>query len=363
MREDHDGATVYRTATYPAANAGVARRLLNHLSCTVSAWTSVPYLRPFDVVITEYPPLFTSFTGLSLAKLHGSPHVLNVGDLWVEAAIELGVIKSSTIARSFLTLSAAVMRKSSAVLVTAKGCIDRLVCAGVRRERVLYLPPSVDTERFSSDPNRRTHMRAEMGWEGKTIVLYHGTHGMAQGLVYLVEAAKLLEDERDLLIVLMGDGAEKQKVRRRAAELNVRNLLLLDPRPLNEMPSIVDACDIGLVPLKNIPLFRITIPSKMFEFMAMAKPVVLAVDGDAREICEAGGAGLFVSPEDPSSYAAAIRRLSHDSSLRESMGRAGRTLAVQRYSRNRFADDLESLLTDVIAQHQSMCASWSKIIR
>jgi colanic acid biosynthesis glycosyl transferase WcaI len=354
MREDHDGATIYRTATYAAPNAGVVRRLLNHTVCAASVWTAVPYLKPFDVVITEYPPLFTSFTGVALARLRGVPHVLNAGDLWVEVAIELGMLKSGMISRSFLAMSTAVEKRSSAVLVTAPGCIDKLARAGVDSWRVRYLPNSVDTDRFTPDPARRKRVRAEMGWEGKTVALYHGTHGLAQGLLQVVETARLLEDERDLLIVLLGDGAEKQIVKDRARELGLRNLLLLDPRPFSEMPGIVDACDIGMVPLKDIPMFRITLPSKLFEFMSMAKPVALAVDGDARTICEGGGAGVFAPPEDPSAYAAAIRRLARDPDLRQSMGCAGRAVAVQRYSRDRFAADLETVLSEVIAHHRNL---------
>jgi len=354
MREEHDGATIYRTATYAAATAGVVRRLSNHMICAVSAWTAVPYLRPFDVVITEYPPLFTSFTGVALARLRGVPHVLNAGDLWVEAAIELGVLKPGMMARTFLALSTGIEKRSAAVLVTSNGCIDRLAAVGVDPRRVRYLPNSVDTDRFTPDPIRRNRVRAELGWEGKTIALYHGTHGVPQGLRQVVEAAKFLENEPNLLIVLLGDGAEKQELKKRAAELQLKNFVLMDPRPFAEMPGIVDACDIGLVPLKDVPIFRITLPSKMFEFMSMAKPVALAVDGDAREICEGGGAGVFAPPENPQAYAEAIRRLARDAGLRESMGRAGRASAIKRYSRDRFAADLETVLTEVIAQHRGV---------
>jgi len=354
MREEHDGATIYRTATYAAPNAGVVKRLLNHMSCTVSAWTAVPYLKPFDVVITEYPPLFTAFTGVTLARLRGVPHVLNAGDLWVEAGIELGLIKAGIQARTFLAMSTAVEKRSSAVIVTAQGCIDKLARAGVDAERVKYLPNSVDTERFTPDPERRKRVRAEMGWEGKTIALYHGTHGLAQGLLQVVEAARYIQNERDLLIVLLGAGADKPAIKARAAELGLRNLALLDPRPFGEMPGIVDACDIGVVPLKDIPMFRITLPSKLFEFMSMAKPVALAVDGNARTICEGGGAGVYAPPEDPPAYAEAIRRLARDPALRESMGRAGRAVAIHRYSRDRFAADLEMVLTEVIAEHRGL---------
>src|SRR5206468_188525 len=137
------------------SNSGIVRRMLNHTSCAASVWTAVPYLKPFDVVITEYPPLFTSFSGVALARLRGVPHVLNAGDLWVEVAIELGMLKQGIVSRSFLAMSTAVEKRSAAVLVTAPGCIDKLAQAGVDSWRVRYLPNSVDTDRFTPDAARR----------------------------------------------------------------------------------------------------------------------------------------------------------------------------------------------------------------
>jgi len=288
------------------------------------------------------------------------PHVLNAGDLWVEVAIELGVLKAGLAAETFLALATAVEKRSAGVIVTAEGCVGKLAAAGVDPGRVHYLPNSVDTERFTPDAERRTRVRAAMGWEGRTVALYHGTHGLAQGLLQVVETARLLEDERDLRIVLLGDGAEKELVRGRVASLGLRNLELLEPRPFDEMPDIVDACDIGLVPLRDIPMFRITLPSKMFEFMSMAKPVALAVDGDARVIVEGGRAGLVAPPEDPTAYAAAIRSLARSPGLREELGQRGRALAVERYSRDRFARDLEAVLTLAIERHRDRSSGGSR---
>lgn len=359
LEEDLHGARVLRTATYASPNAGVVKRLANHMVFTLSSWTALPKLDPFDIVITEYPPLFTSFTGLGIAKLRGVPHVLNAGDLWVEVAIELGILKEGPAARAFLALSTAIEKHSSSVIVTAPGCIEKLGKAGVNRHRVHYLPNSVDTETFTPNEERRQKVRKEMGWDNKTIALYHGTHGLAQGLSQVVEAARYLEGENGLEIVLLGDGAEKQLVRGRVRDLGLRNVTLLDPRPFSEMPGIVDACDIGLVPLKNTPMFSITLPSKMFEFMSMGKPVALAVDGDARAIVEGvaengdgQACGTFSPPEAPESYAESIRALARDPELRQRLGVRGRERAVSRYSRDRFALDLENLLAQQIAAHQ-----------
>ncbi|HMJ10651.1 MAG TPA: glycosyltransferase family 4 protein [Polyangiaceae bacterium] len=348
MREEHAGADVYRTATYAARNAGFARRLMNHLSLTASSWSAFPFVGPIDVVITEYPPLFTALSGIAFSRLRGIPHILNAGDLWVEVALELGILQQGPLASAALAASTAVEKASARVLVTSKGCIQKLASVGVDPAKVVYLPNSVDTDAFQPDEQRRRRVRAEWKWEDEVVCLYHGTHGLAQGLLQVVEAAHLLRDDPKLRFVLIGSGAEKDLVVRRVAELKLQNVELHPPQPFSSMPGIIDASDIGLVPLKAIPMFGITLPSKMFEFMSMQKPVALAVDGDAREIVEGGGAGVFAPPEGPQAYAAAIRRLAGDRAAREAMGGRGRELAVERYSRDRFANDLEQTLLAAI---------------
>ncbi len=350
MEEERDGARIFRTATYAARNAGSVKRALNHLSLTASCWAAWPKLGRFDVVMTEYPPLFTALSGLAMARLRGVPHVLNAGDLFVEVALEMGALPAGPIGDAFLALSQAIERRST-VIVTAEGCIDKLAGYGISRDQLEYLPNSVDSERFVFDPERRRRVRAERGWnEGQIIALYHGTHGMAQNLCQVVEAAARLRDLKHIRFVLIGDGADKPAVMRRAAELGVGNVDFLAPESFDKMPGLVDACDIGLVPLRRMPQFELTLPSKMFEFMSAQRPVVLGVAGDARRIIEGAGAGLAHDPDDAEGLAAAVRTLADDPARRAQMGAKGRAAVVERYSRDRFADDLERVLEKAVAR-------------
>ncbi len=350
MREDREGARIFRTATYAARNAGTVKRLLNHLSLTVSCWTALPQLGDFDLVMTEYPPLFTSFSGVLLARLRGVPHVLNAGDLFVEGALEMGVLPAGPIGDAFLRISQEIERRST-VIVTAEGCLDKLAGYGIPRAQLAYLPNSVDTDRFTLNPDRRSQVRRERGWRDHEIVaLYHGTHGLSQNLSVVVEAAHRLRDVANLRFVLVGDGADKTAVVAKARELGTPNVDFLDPEPFDRMPGLVDACDIGLVPLRKMRLFEITLPSKMFEFMSATRPVVLGVAGDARRIIETAGAGIAHLPDDPESMANAVQRLARDTELRRTMGENGRRSAVERYSRDWYASDLEQVFDVAIRE-------------
>lgn len=352
MEEERDGARVFRTATYAVRNAGSVRRALNHLSLTASCWAAWPKLGAFDVVMTEYPPLFTALSGIAMARLRGVPHVLNAGDLFVEVALEMGALPQGPIGDAFLALSKAIEQRST-VVVTAEGCIEKLARYGISRDQLKYLPNSVDTERFAFDAERRRRVRAERGWRDEQIIaLYHGTHGMAQNLSQVVDAAAQLRELRHVRFVLIGDGADKPAVMKRASELGVDNVDFLAPESFDKMPGLVDACDIGLVPLRRMPQFEITLPSKMFEFMSAQRPVVLGVAGDARRIVEGAGAGLAHEPDDAAGLATAVRALASDRGLRAKMGERGRAAAVERYSRDRFAHDLEQVFEKAIARNR-----------
>lgn len=351
MEEHHEGTRVLRTWVYATPNAGFGKRLLNHLSFTASAWTAWPKLDRFDVVFTEYPPLFTSFSGLLMGRLRHVPHVLNVGDLWVQAAIDMGYLDNPVARRIAMVAEQTALRRSARVVVTAAGVRDRLVREGLGDDQVVYVPNSVDTARFTHDAARRERVRAELGWRpGEVIALYHGTHGLAQGLTQAVDAAKRLEGT-NIRFVFLGDGADKAAVVARAEAIGAKNTTFLPPRPFDQMPGLVDACDVGLVPLRaGVDLFKMTLPSKMFEFMSAERPVVLGVEGDARDILLAADAGFAHAPGDDAGLADAVRRLAADATLREKMGRSGREHAVARYSRDATAAAVLATFQSAIAE-------------
>lgn len=350
QKEERFGATIYRTATYAAKNAGTAKRLLNHLVFAGSSLTAMPRVSDVDVIMTEYPPLFTSFTGLLSSKLRGIPHVLNAGDLWVEAAIQMGMLKGTT-ADIFLNVAKRVEQHSAKTIVTAIGCVDKLRSYGLPDSQISYLPNSVDTVRFAPDPIRRQHVRAARGFSEEDVVaLYHGTHGLSQGLSTVIDAASRLAHLSNLKFVLIGDGADKSSVVAHASSLGLRNVQFLEPEPFEQMAALVAAADIGLVPLKKMPLFEITLPSKMFEFMSSEVAVALGVSGNARDIITDANAGLAYEPEDSAGLAKILESLYSDGAARRRMGSNGRRAAVERYSRDRFAADLEQIFFEVTAQ-------------
>jgi colanic acid biosynthesis glycosyl transferase WcaI len=206
----------------------------------------------------------------------------------------------------------------------------------------------VETELFSP-VNAGTTWRTELGAEGRFLVCYVGTMGMAHGLETLIETASRLQAERpEVLFVLVGEGSDKQKIKYMAESRGLANIRFIDQQPRERIPAYIGASDACLVLLKKTELFKTVIPTKMLEFMACERAVILAVDGQARMIVEAANAGVYVEPENAAQLARTITDLADDVAKREALGRNGRRYILKHFSRERTAALYVDVLQDVL---------------
>jgi glycosyltransferase involved in cell wall biosynthesis len=197
-----------------------------------------------------------------------------------------------------------------------------------------HLSNGVDPARFG--PHLRTKKaRDELGGPGGTVVLYAGLHGLAQGLEQVLAAAVLLRDVPELRFVLVGDGPEKRALQAQARQERLTNVVFLDPRPAAQVPALLAASNLVLVPLKKHILGAV--PSKLYEAMASARPVVMMAAGEAAAIVQETQAGLVVQPGDVAGLAAALRRLAGDPQTAAEFGANGRRAALNQYNRDLIA--------------------------
>jgi glycosyltransferase involved in cell wall biosynthesis len=201
----------------------------------------------------------------------------------------------------------------------------------------------VDLTRFDPDAPSDPAVRARLGARpGDCLVLYVGTHGISQGLPVVADAAAALAGQ-PIRIAFVGDGADKDRLRRRVAELGLDNVTMLPSVPSAQIPALLAAADVCLVPLRRVPLFATFIPSKMFEFLAAGKAVIGSMTGEAAHILADAGA-VVVPPEDSAALAEAIRALAADPGLRRAMGRAGRAHVEHSYDRAALAREYRKIL-------------------
>lgn len=355
MREEMAGVPVVRTWVYPARNAGFAGRLLDHASFTLSSLGGVPVLGRCDVVVTECPPLFTGLAGLAIGRLKGARHVFHVADLWPESPVALGALRSRALVAGATALSRFIYERSDLVTVSARGQKDALVGRGVPADKIEHLSNAVDVTRFRPGTGNPA-FRSAHGLEGKFVVLYHGTHGAAHGLDSVLDAARALAGRREgdgIAFVLVGDGMEKRRLAERRAREGIANVVMLDAVLPAEIPALINECDLGLVHLKRLPVFEAVLPSKMFEFMACGRPLVMAVGGEAGEIVRRTECGVCVPPESPADLAAAVLDLRDRPEACRRMGENGRRSVEQEFSRERLARRWEAALERLVGSRRA----------
>src|SRR5229473_4041790 len=324
---------VVRVWSYISPNKGFLRRILAQLSfgCLAPVLGGKAVGRP-DVIIVESPPLFDAIAARLLAWYKHCPFIFLVSDLWPESAIQLGVLRNRVFIRLAQWLAWSTYQQASLVWAVTEGIRQSLLQRGLSTRQVFLLTNGVDTAKFCPLSQTQVHAaRAALGWDRRFTVLYAGTHGLAHGLTTVLEAAELLQGSTDIHFVLAGDGAAKADLVIQAQKRNLKNVTFLEAQPHERMPLLLASADICLVPLRKLPLFEGALPSKMYEIMACARPMVLGVEGEARRMVEQEArAALAVEPENAPSLVTAILYLREHPEVAETLGRRGRAFVEAR---------------------------------
>jgi glycosyltransferase involved in cell wall biosynthesis len=354
VREKTDGVNVVRTWLLPVPNRKAHERMLNYSSFCASAASTGLFLSRPDVVIATSPQLLVGLAGWWLARCKRLPFVFEVRDLWPESLAAVGVGKSnSPLHRALAKIAGFLYRRADRVVVVTPAFQDYLVKHWrVPREKISVIENGVETKLFAPEPSTEesaTRLRRELGAEGKFSVSYIGTMGMAHGLETIITAAAQLHAENPEIVFLMiGDGADKERIVALARERGLTNLRFVDQQPRERIPAYICASDVCLVPLKKNDLFKTVIPTKMLEFMSCARPVILGVDGQAREILEEARGGLAIEPENSQALVKAIRYLSANPEVARELGRNGRQHILRKYSRGQTAGKYILMLEELL---------------
>jgi len=345
-QQDGELITILRTYTYPALHRSFVHRVFSFLSFMFSSFIIGLRVKKVDLVWGTSPPIFQGITAWALARFKRAPFLFEVRDLWPAFAIAVGVLRQPLLIRLSEWLESFLYRQANMVMVNSPGFIEHVGVRGARR--VELVPNGTDTSMFNPEEDgekfRHTHKL-----EGKFIALYAGAHGMSNDLGVILEAANLLRERKDISFVLLGDGKEKPALEAKAIELNLETVRFIPPIPKIEMPSALAAADACIAILKPIEMYKTTYPNKVFDYMAAGRPVVLAIDGVIRQVIEQARGGIPVQPGDPVALADAVRTLADNPSMGREMGRQARTYVETQFNRARLADQLMTLLEELIS--------------
>lgn len=339
---------VYRVWSFMAPNAGVAKRMLDFASFMATALLNGWRIPRPDVVAATTPQLLAAFAGYGIARYRRVPFLCEVRDIWPDLLVDLGISRNGLMIRCLKRLARHVYQHADHVVTVGEGYSrDLHERYQVPLSCITALPNGILPELFSPQGVREA-TRQSMGWDGKTIAIYLGTHGYAQGLGTVLEAAKLLEDDPSIHIAFIGEGADKPAIMAEATTMGLGNVSFHPQQPKERVPALYEGADMCLVPLKGGGVFSGTYPSKIFEAMAMQCPILLSVEGMAAELIAESGGGLALPPESPQKLADAIRQLATSPEKRAEMGKKGRAFVLAHYARKTIAENYARLFSTII---------------
>lgn len=345
MREEMDGVRVLRRWVFATPNSGFFKRIAGWLSFVLTSLTASREVGRVDVIFVQSPPLPIALAALAFSFLKRAPFVFNVSDIWPQSAVELGMLKNRLAIRLAEAFEMHVYRRASRITVPTPGMLERLAARGVERDKLVLLTNGVDTSTYAPhEPD--ADLAERLGFDGHKVFLYAGTHGLAQGLDVILEAAKLTRDP-DVLYVLAGEGADKAKLVSKARDEKIGNVIFLPNQPKASMPALLNTAFAGIISLKPVDLFRAALPSKMFESMAVGQPLVAAVWGEGADVIQAAGCGLVTEPGNPQQLRDAVEALAADPARAREMGGRGRAYVDEHFNRGKIALHLHELLAQV----------------
>ena len=348
--QEISGIRVIRVKTFITRNEGVILRTLDFLSFMATGLAAGLREPKSDVVVATSPQFFAAVAGWALGKIRGTPFVFELGDLWPASIAAVGALQEGFWLRLMEKFELYLYQSSECVVALTNAFKTNLVARGTLPTKISVVTNGVDLSRYHPRP-RDKELAEIWGLDGCFVIGYVGTHGMAHALGNVLDAADSLRHIENLRFILVGSGAERAKLMSEARQRRLDNVIFIPPQLKEDIAAAWSLCDVALVHLKNSPVFREVIPSKMFEAMGMGLPLILAApNGEASHILAAARAGIWVPAEDPPALAGAAIKLYEDDALCRAYSISS-LAAAPLYTRERQARQMIEVL-DLAAQRR-----------
>jgi glycosyltransferase involved in cell wall biosynthesis len=346
QKEVMDGITIHRSPLYPSHDSSAIKRIFNYLSFAVGTFlVGLAKTRKIDVIYSYHPPLTTSLSALLLGFFKRIPFVIDVQDLWPDTLSATGMVNNQKALFVVGKVCDFVYKRAAKIIVLSPGFKSRIESRGVPADKIEII------YNWCNEPalNNFEESAVKLPNNGNLNLLFAGNLGFAQGLPSIVSAAEILQiNDVKVNIVLLGDGVAKAKAIEDAQIKSLNNIFFLPRVTMQQVGGILSKADMLLVHLTKNELFKITVPSRTQANLAMAKPIVMAVFGDAADLVKQSGSGVICEPDNPSSLADAITRLSlFSDSERMNMGENGRDFYYKELSLKRGVAKFIRIFEDV----------------
>lgn len=351
QRETIDGVDVIRVWTYVAANAGNAKRILNFVSYMMSAVLCFLFFcrRP-NLIVATSPQFFCGWAGTIASWMKWCPFILEIRDIWPESIVTVGALKNTSLpVRVLEVLEKWMYRSANHIVTVGNGYRDNVLSKVDVGNRISVVTNGVDPNVFSpQEPSPQFRTQHELG--DRFVCSYVGTIGMAHGLRVVVRAAKILKsmERDDIVFCLVGDGANRKQLEKEVQDSGLTDMVRFTGRlPKSDMPMVLASSDCLLIHLKKTDLFATVIPSKIFEAMAMKRPLVMGVEGESADIVQESGSGIAMESDNEQQLVDAVLKLKDDDQLRNQLCNNGREFVSKNYTRDSLAQKMLDVMEKV----------------
>lgn len=336
IKEHLDDILIHRSWVFVYKSKNILPRLLNYFSFVFSSiFTALFRIEKNDIIICESPPLFLGISAIVIRFFKRSKVIFNVSDLWPETAEKLDIVQNKSLLSLSYKLEKYIYHKSFLVIGQTKGIVNN-INKRYPLIKTYWLPNGIDFESYTiNDSNFRQENNLE---KDDFILFYAGILGHAQGLEVILHAANLLRSNSKIKFFIAGDGPVKSQLVQLKEENNLTAVYFLPNSNRNTILSIINQIDAYIVPLKKNDLFLGAIPSKLFEPLALHKPILLGVSGEAKELfIDQGNSGVHFEPENFNELAEAIELLYSNIELAQKKGNDGYEYVKNKFDRKNIA--------------------------
>lgn len=342
-RETLYGAQIHRVWAFGSTGPDVFwRRMLTYASFMVLGTLKALFTPGNFDALVAISPLPNGVGGWVVSKIRRIPLMFDVCDIWPDCAVAVGMMEQPLLVRVAFWLEKHIYKASTRIGVVTRGFTENLAAKGVPREKIVLLPDWVDPDLYDPAKIDREVARQRYELEGRFVVSFLGNFGLLMGLEAILETARIVQDrDPNILFLFVGKGAALPMMEEKIYKDNLQNVRIIPYRPREEVPAMLQASDVLIVTYMKSDLTMITVPSKIYEYLSIARPIVAGVSGVVGEIVTEAGAALVSPTRDPAEMADHIMTLKNDPARGDAMGRAGRQYAIDHFSFSKVAADYE----------------------
>lgn len=346
-----EGIRVIRVWSYITRNEGFAKRILDYMSFMVSAFIASLFVKRVDVIIGTSPQFFTACAAYATSVVKRRPWIFELRDIWPESIRAVGAMKKERLLDLLEKLELFLYRKATAVISVTHAFKRNLVDRGIEAQKIFVVTNGVDISRFSPIPKDQA-LLDELNLRDTFVAGYIGTHGLAHGLDTLIDAAKAIsitEHAEQIRFVLLGDGANRESLKARVRNEGLTNVLFIETVSKDEVTRYWSILDASIIHLRRSDLFKTVIPSKLFECMGMAVPVLHGVEGESAAIVLEHEVGITFEPENHMNLVENILLLHTNVTIRDRLAQNG-PIAAQHFDRRELAQRMLSIIESTVRQ-------------